>query len=445
MEGKAISAQLALWLAQGGLVGVESQSFQTRIEQYSQIVRAGQQVLLAEADPLNFLAAFLTVSQAPASLFLGNPAWQEQEWQSLTPLLRPDVVLGTVPSLPWQGRATTSAWIGIPTGGSSGRLRFACHTWPSLQAAVISFQQYFQVGPVHSLCCLPLYHVSGLMQFLRAWFSGGQFCYLRYAQLKQRPPAQDYHDWFISLVPTQLQYLLSHYPQWLRQFQGVLLGGGPAWPTLLTAARQAQINLAPTYGMTETAAQIATLKPQAFAQGQNGVGEILPHAQVWIVDEQGQPRAPGQVGQLQIQAQSLFHGYYPPQERPTLFYPGDLGYFDYQGQLHILGRQSRCIITGGEKVFPQEIEGLLLASGKVQDVAVLGWPDDHWGEQVVAVYCPASIAVTPTELSHYLKQSLSSHKCPKRWFAIPQLPRSPLGKINHTALQAWVAEHLTQA
>jgi O-succinylbenzoic acid--CoA ligase len=444
MEREEVSTRVAVWLAKGNLVGADKHDFQQRLEQYRQQVNAGQQVLLAEPDPLHFLAAFLAALQAPASIFLGNPAWQQQEWQALIPLLRPDVVLGSVPPLAWQGPIPTPSqrWIGIPTGGSSGTLRFACHTGQTLQAAVEGFQTYFAVNRVHSLCCLPLYHVSGLMQFWRSLLTGGPFKYVSYGQLKQQPPAGDFHDWFISLVPTQLQYLLSHHPHWLQQFQVVLLGGGPAWPSLLTAARQAKINLAPTYGMTETAAQIATLKPQAFAQGQEGVGQVLPHAQVTIVDDQGQTCEPGQIGQLQIQAQSLFHGYYPPQDRPTRFYPGDLGYVGPQGQLQLLGRQSRCIITGGEKVFPQEIEALLLASGKVQDVVVLGWPDAHWGEQVITVYSPGPGAVTPAELSHYLKPLLSAHKCPKQWLAIPELPRSPLGKLNYPLLQAWVAAQL---
>ncbi|BFM38131.1 AMP-binding protein [Synechocystis sp. LKSZ1] len=447
MERETLSALVTDLLAQGGLVGADPLAFQTRIDHYGQRLKAGQQVLLAEADPLNFLAGFLAARQAPVSLFLGNPAWQQQEWQALTSVLRPDVIFGNVPPLTWQGLIPnpSPSWIGIPTGGSSGRLRFACHTGQTLQAAVEAFQAYFSVNRVHSLCCLPLYHVSGLMQFLRSLLTGGQFYYLNYAQLKQGPPTGDFHGWFISLVPTQLQYLLSHHPHWLQPFQAVLLGGGPAWPSLLTAARQAQINLAPTYGMTETAAQIATLKPKAFAQGQEGVGRILPHAQVAIVDDQGQACEPGQVGSLQIQAQSLFHGYYPPRERPTVFNPGDLGYFDPQGQLHILGRQGRCLITGGEKVFPQEIEALLLSSGKVKDVVVLGWPDAHWGEQVIAVYSPGSATVTPTELRRYLKPLLSAHKCPKQWLAMPEIPRSPAGKLNYSVLQAWVAKQLAQA
>ncbi len=279
-------------------------------------------------------------------------------------------------------------WIGIPTGGSSHPIRFAMHSVATLTAAVAGFRQFFTPtlpasGQIHSLCLLPLFHVGGLMQWWRSGLSGGNILFADYSQLKATAVdlTGDF-DWLLSLVPTQLKTLMERHPQWLQQFRLIFVGGAPAWPDLLNQARQLHLNLAPTYGMTETAAQIATLLPAEFLAGQTGVGRILPHASV-TVEREGMDSA----GLLAVQSRSLCWGYYPdrPLSRPWL--TGDLGYFQ-QSYLHILGRQQRQIISGGEKIDPQAIEQLFLSANKVQDIVVLGIPDSYWGEQVIAIYQP---------------------------------------------------------
>ncbi|KGF73938.1 hypothetical protein DO97_06265 [Neosynechococcus sphagnicola sy1] len=164
---------------------------------------------------------------------------------------------------------------------------------------------------------------------------------------------------FLSLVPTQLQRLLGH-PEgggWLSRFRTVFLGGAPPWPELLTQARASGIPLALTYGMTETAAQIATLRPQAFLQGQSHCGSVLPHAHVRICDPTGQPLPLNQPGTIDIQAPSLALGYYPDAPGSGFhgdgFQTDDQGWLDGDGCLHILGRNSSKIITGGVEGFFQ--------------------------------------------------------------------------------------------
>jgi O-succinylbenzoic acid--CoA ligase len=179
----------------------------------------------------------------------------------------------------------------IPTGGSSGKIKFAIHTWDTLMASVRGFTQYFQLNKVNSFCVLPLYHVSGLMQFMRSFTTGGKLAILPFKELDS---SQIYNiepsEFFISLVPTQLQRLLEK-PDlitWLSQFETVLLGGAPAWNELLEKARFYRIRLAPTYGMTETASQIATVKPDDFLNGKISSGQTLPHAQITICNQKGE-------------------------------------------------------------------------------------------------------------------------------------------------------------
>jgi O-succinylbenzoic acid--CoA ligase len=340
----------------------------------------------------------------------------------------------------------------IPTGGSSGQVRFAVHTLETLTAAVEGLQAFFQTEPINSCCVLPLYHVSGLMQFLRSFLSGGKLTVLPFKTIERSAVPVclsaetqfDPADFFLSLVPTQLQRLLTNSAtvEWLKRFQVIFLGGAPAWPELLETARQQQLPIALTYGMTETAAQVVTLKPELFLRGSNGSGQVLPHAAIKIC-EHGQPLARRQFGTVTIQSKSLSLGYFSigaqvEQFLTDEFLTDDLGYFDAEGILHIVGRNSQKIITGGENVFPAEVEAALRATGLVNDVCVVGMPDQTWGEVVTAVYVPVSSTVSSSTLKSALTPRLSSFKHPKQWVAVEQLPRNAQGKINIASLKQFL-------
>ena len=184
-------------------------------------------ILLAEPDPLCFLASFFAAVAAECPIFLCNPHWKHQEWQQVFDLVQPDLIWGTIPvSVPPAFISTpTSAQIMLPTGGSSGKIRFAVHTWETLTASVHGFHRYFGSMAINSCCVLPLYHVSGLMQVLRSLLTGGQLFISDYQALNRFNSSINPSEFFISLVPTQLQYLLQSDPQWLSRFYTVLLGG----------------------------------------------------------------------------------------------------------------------------------------------------------------------------------------------------------------------------
>jgi O-succinylbenzoic acid--CoA ligase len=327
----------------------------------------------------------------------------------------------------------------IPTGGSSGKLRFAIHTWDTLMASVRGFHQYFDEKPVNSVCVLPLYHVSGLMQFLRSLTTGGRLTILPFKELVAGEGQHlDPSQFFISLVPTQLVRLLdSGAAAWLSRFRAVLLGGAPAWESLLARARRDRIPLALTYGMTETASQVVTLKPEDFLKGNNSSGRVLPHARVTIRNETGEICDRDRIGTITITADSLALGYYNEAQNPisNLFQTDDLGYFDRQGYLHVIGRRSRKIITGGENVFPEEVEAAIRATQLVADVGVLGISDHYWGQAVTAIYSPRSPEVSLAQLQAAVAGNLSQFKCPKHWIAVEQLPRNSQGKVNYTQLE----------
>jgi O-succinylbenzoic acid--CoA ligase len=117
-----------------------------------------------------------------------------------------------------------------------------------------------------------------------------------------------------------------------------------------------------------------------------------------------------------------------------------LGYVNEEGYLWIMGRRNQRIITGGEKVFPAEVEAAILATKQVKDVVVLGLPDRYWGEMVVAVYVPHVPECSVSSLETILKTKLSPYKCPKAWFARAEIPRSPSGKVNYPQLRKQLEE-----
>ncbi|MCV3215004.1 2-succinylbenzoate--CoA ligase [Plectonema radiosum NIES-515] len=454
------------------LIGSDRFHFQQLFEKlYLELLtyKTPQKILLAEREPVRFLAGFIAACAANCRVFLCNPDWGKQEWQEVFNLVQPNLILGDGDSGGWskivyvplrgsevahggdpQDRAGLPLpmpssqlpipnTIMIPTGGSSGKIKFAIHTWDTLMASVKGFTEYFQLNQVNSFCVLPLYHVSGLMQFMRSFTTGGKLAIFPFKQVESSPI---YHlepsEFFISLVPTQLQRLLQNpdLTAWLSQFKTVLLGGAPAWNELLEKARFSRIRLAPTYGMTETASQIATVKPDDFLNGKISSGQILPHVQITICNEKGDILKSNQKGNIIIKSQSLALGYYPEiWKNQDYLQVDDLGFLDNDGHLNIVGRSSNKIITGGENVYPIEIESAIRATQMVNDVCVIGIPDKQWGQAITAIYIPKKAEISSLEIQKILKDKLCKFKIPKHWIPVSTLPRNTQGKINQQQLQ----------
>ena len=407
--------QLVQALAEGRMQGLDPELLQRSWER-----PLSTDPLLLEPRPeplIGQLFARLAVGQPT---FLGNPAWSEREQQLAREMT------ATVPG--------DRPWIGIPTGGTSGRLRFAVHTPDTLTAAVEGLQTVDWLGNrLDSWCTLPLFHVSGLMQLWRSLHSGCRFRWQAYKELEgaiaSGEPLPDAAGYAISLVPTQLQRLLPQGVDWLRRCRVIFLGGAPAWPTLLTRARDLDLPLAPCYGMSETAAMVTLLAPQAFRAGAEGVGPPLPHVTLTL----------DPAGALALRSPALALGYWeaPGQLEPLApegqpFRSDDWGEWTPAG-LRLWGRASDKILSGGENVWAGEVEAQIRATGLVTDVVVLGVPDADWGQRVAAVVVLASGVQLP-ELQAALRSRLASYKCPKQWLCLTTLPRNAQGKLSRQVL-----------
>jgi O-succinylbenzoic acid--CoA ligase len=322
-------------------------------------------------------------------------------------------------------------WLCISTGGTSGGTpRFARHDERTMSAAVRGFCSFFDVERVNAIDVLPPYHVSGFMARVRCAMTKGQHLAADWRSVSTGHfPKLDENvgPWMISLVPTQLQRLLTlpDAREWLRQFKVIFLGGGPTWPELAEHAASAGLSLALTYGMTETAAMIAAIKPEDFIAGERDWAEFLPHAKGRLTAD----------GTIRIEGDSVFRGYHPEQNASRIFDTSDLGQLDGRGRLHVLGRRDSVIITGGKKVQPEEVEAALQATGQFTEVAVIGLRDTTWGEIVVACF-PAGSMKAPDRfaIEQRLETKLAPYKRPKRYVAISDWPRTTNGKLNRAEL-----------
>ncbi len=351
-------------------------------------------------------------------VFLRDPKWSAEQRACVESLIS---------KIKKRKPSNRRGWLCLPTGGTSGAIKFARHDEHTLTAAVRGFGEHFGLRRVNAIGVLPAHHVSGFMARVRCMATGGTYVDWDWKRLEAGArPARSRRrgPWVISLVPTQLQRLLKSEPAiaWLRGFRIVFLGGGPMWPQLTDAAARAKVRVSLSYGMTETAAMITALRPEEFLAGDRSSGAALPHAWVTITRS----------GVVQIAGESVFYGYFPATSRTRYFTTEDFGRLDERGHLTVLGRRDAVIITGGKKVRPAEVEAALHASGEFADVAVVGVPDAEWGEAVVACY-PAG-GRTPDLVKACA--ALVGPVRPKRFVAVSEWPRNAQGKINRVALIA---------
>ncbi len=257
------------------------------------------------------------------------------------------------------------------------------------------------------LCPMPLTHVGGLSIPIRSAI------YATTAVLHGRFDTEAVLDdlmdpgrriTLVSLVPTMLSRLLDAGLQRPPTLRWALVGGGPIAPALLDRARDAEVPVAPTYGMTEACSQIATF------------GWPLPGVDLRTSE-----------GELMVRGPIVSPG--AADERGWL-HTGDLGRFDERGRLEIVGRKADTIVTGGENVAPAEVEAALLEHPAVEDAAVHPREDPEWGEAVVAtVVLRDGAAAGPDELRAYCAARLAGFKVPKTVQFADRLPRTASGKL----------------
>lgn len=288
------------------------------------------------------------------------------------------------------------------------------------------------------LLTLPLFHVGGLSMLFKSVIYG---CTV---QLHERFDAEAVNRALdeegithLSLVATMLRRLLdarrdTPFPPTLR---AVLLGGAPCPEPLLERCARLRVPVVQTYGMTETSSQAVTLAPQEALLKVGSAGKPLFMCEIRIEQEE-QAAAPGEIGEILVRGANVTTGYFnqPDATARTLrngwLHTGDLGYLDDEGYLYVVSRRTDLIISGGENVYPAEIEAALLNHPAVAEAAVIGLPDDEWGQQgAAAVVLMEGETVTETELRAFAEARLARYKVPRRWLFTVELPRNAGGKV----------------
>jgi O-succinylbenzoic acid--CoA ligase len=252
----------------------------------------------------------------------------------------------------------------------------------------------------------------------------------------------------VSVVSTMLERILAArgnrpFPASLRC---ILLGGGPIPRSLLAECAGRGAPVAVTYGLTEAASQVATLVPGQVAQKPGSCGEALLPTQIRI-DLDGRAGEPGDIGEVLVAGPTVMQGYAGrPEEtaralRDGWLHTGDLGYLDSEGYLYILDRRDDLIVTGGENVYPAEVEAVLREHPAVADAGVIGLPDPTWGQTVAAVVAVREPEhMSKEDVEAFCAARLAKYKIPRQVWFMDALPRSPGGKLLRSTLREWAAQ-----
>jgi O-succinylbenzoic acid--CoA ligase len=299
------------------------------------------------------------------------------------------------------------------------------------------------------LCCLPLFHVGGLAIAVRCALAGGAVVLQRRFDAVQAARALASGATHASLVATTLARTLEvsetgvagSAPRPADSAPVILVGGGPVPAALLDRARGAGLTVLQTYGLTEACTQ-ATCERPGDADGQTA-GAPMPGVHVRIVDANGALLPAHREGNIELSTRALFRGYRgdPAATAAALhegwLRTGDLGVLDERGRLRVLARRTDLIVTGGENVYPAEVEAALLAHPAVVEAAVAARPDAEFGEAVVAVLVARAGTAAPSleEVRAFCKARLAGFKAPREVRWAEALPRTAAGKVDRAGLR----------
>lgn len=305
------------------------------------------------------------------------------------------------------------------TSGTGGRPKGVRLTMDNLEAASVASTSHLgHDGSDTWLLAMPLHHVAGMSILVRSIYAGGSVRLLPGFDIDTFSDAMREGVTMVSVVPTMLHRILEHDAGPYQGLRAVLVGGGPIPDGLLRKGAEAGLPVLPTYGMTETFGQVATLKPGSPLESR---AHPLPGIRLRIELD----------GRIAVKGRQLFAGYLgAPDRDDDWFITSDLGDLDDDGALRVAGRVDAVIVTGGENVDPVRVEVELLAHPGVDDVVVVGIPDEKWGEIVAAAYVGSA---TEDELVSDLGERLPGHMIPSRWSSVDAIPTTALGKPDRSA------------
>lgn len=319
----------------------------------------------------------------------------------------------------------------IFTSGTTGRPKAVPLTFGNFYASALASQIRLDLNKDDIwLLNMPIYHLGGLSIVFRAIISNFSIVLHRdFDVARVVEDGKTYQITFISLVPATLRRMMVQL-QKIPSIRILLVGGAATSRNLIEKAIEYKIPIAITYGMTETCSQFATAPPELVKNKLGTVGKPLD-GEIKIFE----PNIDG-IGEIGVKGPMVTSGYYNSDIQPIdqgYFKTGDLGYIDNEGDLFVLQRRVDLIISGGENIYPSEVEMLLYSVPEVSEACIFGIEDEKWGQIPVACL-ELTESITRSSLVSYLKDHLAPYKVPKKWYTISEMPRTSLGKIKRSSL-----------
>lgn len=294
----------------------------------------------------------------------------------------------------------------------------------------------------------PLYHAGGLMAFLMPIFAiGGTVVLHRHFDAAEvwRTIAAERCSVVLG-VPTIWKALLedpSGADVDLSAVRWFISGGAPLPQYLIEAYQQRGIGFKQGFGMTEVGVNCFSMTLEESRRKVGSIGKPMMGTEVQLVDADGVVVAEGEVGELCFRGPHVCRGYWRAPEQTVAaidaegwFHSGDLARRDADGFYFIAGRSKDVIISGGVNIFPLEVEAALLQHPAIAEAAVVGVPDEHWGEIGVAFVICRGAPPSEAELGALLRRSLAGYKVPKAFRTVQELPRTAIGKVVKATLRA---------
>ena len=304
------------------------------------------------------------------------------------------------------------------------------------------------------LACLPLHHVGGLSVLTRSAYYGTTVLIHDRFQPEAVNRAIDSEGvTLVSLVPPMLERLLDargarRFPETLR---AALVGGGPAPAALLRRAADLGMKALPTYGLTETTSQAATLPLREWPAGLETAGRPLPFLRLEVRSADGRALGPGEEGEIAVRGPTVMSAYFDDERLNEAAFDrrwlrtGDFGVWDEAGRLIVLDRRTDRMVVGGENVSPFEVERVIEAHPAVADVCVVAVPAEAWGHEVVAaVVLRPGTALTLEDLREHAGRTLASYKLPRRLHLADGLPRNESGKLLRGEVRSRLVEQVAE-
>ena len=348
----------------------------------------------------------------------------------------------------------TAGTTGVPKGVMLSHNSFAVYVLENVTPADPELEE-------RNILTVPLYHVAGIQAMMAAIYGGRtlvmerQFDAKEWMELVESEKANR-----AMMVPTMLKQLMDH-PEFgehdLSSLKVITYGAAPMPLEVIKRALEAfpGVSFINAFGQTETASTITTLGPEDhIISGTEeerekklrrlaSIGKPMSDVEMRIVDEDGRELPVGQVGEIVARGPRVMTGYWKDEEKTEKtidkdgwIHTGDMGYMDEDGYFYLAGRAMDMIIRGGENISPEEVEAVLRTHPKVEEAAVIGIPDEEWGEQprAIVVLKQGEVA-TAEEVIEYCRANLSSFKRPRSVVFIDELPRNPMGKVLKRVLQ----------